>query len=72
MASFGTRGALPGSDFIIQANFGKQVGGNLFQSFSQFVFMNPAGVMFGKNAQLDVSSSFAVSIANYLKLIEWR
>src|SRR5206468_13027931 len=93
--------------------FGRQVGGNLFQSFSQFnltstqsatflgpnsvhnilarvtdgnpssidgrissdipganlFFMNPAGVMFGQHAQLDVSGSFAVTTANYLKLV---
>src|SRR5437667_11610640 len=37
-------------------------GANLF-------FMNPAGVLFGKNAQLDVSGSFAVTTANYLNLV---
>src|SRR5262249_20188581 len=36
--SFGTRGPVPSinNNFMIQAAFGKQVGGNLFQSFSQF------------------------------------
>ena len=34
--SFGKSGALPGPNFMIQANFGKQVGGNLSQSFNQF------------------------------------
>src|SRR6266480_577236 len=34
--SFGTHGSLPGPNFMIPANFGRQVGGNLFQSFSQF------------------------------------
>src|SRR5439155_26050776 len=37
-------------------------GANLF-------FMNPAGVIFGQHAQLDVSGSFAVTTANYLKLV---
>ena len=37
-------------------------GANLF-------FMNPAGVLFGRHAQLDVSGSFAVTTANYLKLV---
>ena len=31
--------------------------------------MNPAGVVFGKDAQLNVSGSFAVTTANYLKLV---
>jgi len=30
--------------------------------------MNPKGVVFGANAKLDVSGSFAVTTANYLKL----
>jgi len=112
--SFGTHGSLPGPNFMIQANFGRQVGGNLFQSFSQFdlntsqsaaftgpnniqnilarvtngspssidgtvnstipganlFFLNPAGVMFGAHAQVNVSGSFAVSTANYLKLAD--
>ena len=32
-------------------------------------FMNPAGVLFGQHAQLDVSGSVAVTTANYLKLV---
>ena len=111
--SFGTKGALPGPNFMITAPMGKQFGGNLFQSFSQFnlnssqtatftgppnvhnilarvtsgspssidgainsdirganlFFMNPAGVLFGQHAQLNVSGSFAVTTANYLKLV---
>jgi filamentous hemagglutinin family protein len=111
--SFGTSGALPGPNFMIPAAAGKQVGGNLFQSFSQFnlvntesatftgpnniqnilarvtsgspssidgkvssqiqganlFFLNPAGVMFGPHAQLDVSGSVAVTTANYAKLV---
>ena len=111
--SFGTHGALPGPNFTITAPMGKQMGGNLFQSFNQFnlnssqsatftgpsnvhnilarvtsgspssidgtvrsdiqganlFFMNPAGVLFGEHAQLDVSGSFAVTTANYLKLV---
>jgi filamentous hemagglutinin family protein len=114
--SFGTKGAVPSisNNFTIQSTFGKQKGGNLFQSFSQFnltssqtatfagpsnvhnilarvtsgspssidgtiktdpmmgdpnlFFMNPAGVIFGKHAQLDLKGSFAVTTANYLKL----
>lgn len=112
--SFGTHGALPGPNFMITAPMGRQVGGNLFQSFSQFnlnstqsatfsgpnnvhnilsrvtsgspssidgrinssipganlFFLNPAGVMFGEHAQVNVSGSFAVSTANYLKLAD--
>ena len=112
--SFGTHGALPGPNFMISANLGRQVGSNLFQSFSQFnlissqsaaftgpanvqnilsrvtsgspssidgrvssqiqganlFFLNPAGVMFGQHAQIDVSGSFAVSSANYVKLAD--
>jgi filamentous hemagglutinin family protein len=119
--SFGKSGPLPGPNFTIPkalsdgTQVGKQVGGNLFQSFSQFnlnssqsatftgpntvhnilarvtsgspssidgkikidrmmgdanlFFMNPAGVLFGKNAQLDVRGSFAVTTANYLNLV---
>src|SRR5438094_7240821 len=111
--SFGTRGPLPGPNFMITANLGRLVNTNLFQSFSQFnlnssqsatftgpsnvhnilarvtsgspssidgtirsdipganlFFMNPAGVLFGQHAQLNVSGSFAVTTANYLKLV---
>ena len=99
---------------MISANYGRQVGTNLFQSFSQFnlsypqsatftgpanvhnilarvtggspssidgtinssiqganlFFLNPDGVMFGQNARINVSGSFAVSTANYLKLAD--
>src|SRR5678815_3899735 len=34
--SFGTRGPLPGPNYMISANYGRQIGTNLFQSFSQF------------------------------------
>jgi filamentous hemagglutinin family protein len=37
-------------------------GANLF-------FLNPAGVMFGANAKLDVSGSVAISTANYIKMV---
>jgi filamentous hemagglutinin family protein len=112
--SFGTQGSLPGPNFMIQSSFGKQVGSNLFQSFSQFnltntqsatflgpnnvhnilarvtngspssidgtvnssipganlFFLNPAGVLFGAHAQVNVTGSFAVSTANYLRLAD--
>jgi filamentous hemagglutinin family protein len=110
--SFGTSGSLPGPSFMIPANVGRQIGGNLFHSFSQFdlnstqsatftgpsnvhnilsrvtggsassidglvrsdiaganlFLLNPSGVMFGPHAQIDVTGSFAVSTANYVKL----
>src|ERR1700730_3107560 len=113
--SFGKSGSAPfaNSNYMIPASFGKQVGNNLFQSFSQFnlmssesatftgpsniqnilsrvtsgspssidgtvssqiqganlFFLNPAGVLFGPHAQLDVSGSFAVTTANYVKMV---
>jgi filamentous hemagglutinin family protein len=115
--SLGKSGPAPfaNPNYMIPASFGKQKGGNLFQSFSQFnliksqtatftgpnniqnilarvtsgspssidgtikvdpmmgdanlFFMNPAGVLFGKDAQLDLSGSFAVTTANCLKLV---
>src|SRR2546423_10003624 len=44
--SFGTHGALPGPNFMITAPMGKQVGGNLFQSFSQFNLNNTRSATF--------------------------
>ncbi len=35
---------------------------------ANFYFLNPAGVMFGPNAQIDVGGAFAVSTADYLRL----
>jgi len=105
---------LPGPDFRIGAELGKQVEGNLFHSFSDFnirlgeiatfagpdsvkniisrvtggnvsqidgllrseipganFFMfNPAGLMFGKNASIDIGGSFHISTADYLRLGE--
>jgi filamentous hemagglutinin family protein len=37
---------------------------------ANFFLINPAGVIFGANAAIDVSGSFAVSSANYLKLAD--
>jgi filamentous hemagglutinin family protein len=112
--SVGSAGALNGPNFLIPADRGKQVGGNLFHSFSDFnlikddiatfqgpsnvqnvlarvtgggassidgtlrseisganlYFINPAGVMFGANAKLEISGSFAVTTADYLKLAD--
>jgi len=103
---------LPGPDYQIKPEYGKQSGANLFHSFQQFnihngesatfsgpasvkniisrvtggsaswidgklastisgadlYFLNPAGVMFGSNAALDLSGSFHVSTADYLKM----
>ncbi len=105
-------GPLAGPNYAITSNLGKQVGSNLFHSFSKFsiyqnesatfsgpqaiqniisrvtggntsyidgllkstiqganmFFVNPAGVMFGPHASLDVSGSFHVTTADYLKL----
>jgi len=37
---------------------------------ANFYLMNPAGVLFGPNANLDVSGSFAVTTANYIKMAD--
>jgi filamentous hemagglutinin family protein len=37
---------------------------------ANFFLINPSGVMFGPNAAVNVSGSFAVSTANYLKLAD--
>jgi filamentous hemagglutinin family protein len=115
--SFGTSGALPGPNFIITASMGRQIGPNLFQSFSDFnltssqsatftgtgstgpisnilarvtggsastidgtinsqiaganlFLLNPSGVVFGPNAQVNVTGSFVVGTPNYLKLAD--
>ena len=110
--TLGTASALPGPNYLIGADLGKQYGGNLFHSFQNFnlqklesatfsgpvninnvisrvtggnpsvidglirstipsadmYFLNPAGIMFGPNASLDVQGSFHASTANYLRL----
>lgn len=110
--TLGRGGALPGPDYQITADLGRQVGGNLFHSFGQFsiytgesatfsgpnsvtniigrvtggevsfidgalrstipganlYLLNPAGVLFGENATLDVPGSVHVSTADYLRL----
>lgn len=112
--TIGTAGKLdlPGPDYEIRAEHGRQVGTNLFHSFGQFnlrsdeqatftgpdnlrniigrvtggkpswidgtlstsvphadlYLLNSAGIMFGPNASLDLSASFHVSTADYLRL----
>jgi len=110
--TLGASGALQGPNFAIDANFGKQVGTNLFHSFESFnlnrtesatfigpadigniinrvtggqpssidgllsskipsadvYFLNPAGVMFGPNAQINLPGSLYISSGDYLKL----
>ncbi len=110
--TLGAAGPLAGPHYAVTGNLGRQVGGNLFHSFSSFsiyrnesatfsgpssvqniisrvtggnasyidgllrstipganlFFINPGGVMFGPHASLDVSGSFHVSTADYLKL----
>ncbi|OQX27096.1 MAG: hypothetical protein BWK80_07025 [Desulfobacteraceae bacterium IS3] len=114
--TIGTAGKieLPGPNYAIKPEYGKQSGANLFHSFQQFnihsgesatfsgpasvqniisrvtggsasridgklastisgadlYFLNPAGVMFGSNASLDLSGSFHVSTADYLRMGE--
>ncbi|MCP4349463.1 MAG: filamentous hemagglutinin N-terminal domain-containing protein [Desulfobacterales bacterium] len=112
--TLGTTGNLnlPGPDYNIKAEYGRQAGANLFHSFQRFnihsdesatfngpdsvqniisrvtggdaswidgklrsaipnadlYMLNPAGMMFGPNASLDMGGSFHVSTANYLRL----
>src|ERR1700720_3942093 len=44
--SLGATGSLPGPNFMIPASAGKQVGGNLFQSFSQFNLVSAESATF--------------------------
>jgi filamentous hemagglutinin family protein len=110
--TLGTSGSLPGPDYLISDNLGKQSGANLFHSFESFnikkgesatftgpisvenvigrvtstnpswidgtlrseipnanlYLLNPNGIMFGKNASLDINGSFHASTADYLQL----
>ncbi|MCP4699378.1 MAG: CHAT domain-containing protein [Gammaproteobacteria bacterium] len=112
--TLGPAGPLPGPGFAVEADLGRQMGGNLFHSFETFnlhadesatfsgpdsvenvisrviggevsqldgalrctipaadmYFLNPAGVMFGPNAHLDIQGSLYVSTADYLRLGE--
>ncbi|MBI5639659.1 MAG: filamentous hemagglutinin N-terminal domain-containing protein [Nitrospirae bacterium] len=110
--TMGKSGSLSGPGFQITSDLGRQVGGNLFHSFSSFniaadesaifsgpasvynviarvtgggqsyidgllrstipgadlYLINPAGVMFGRSASLDIQGSFHVTTADYLSL----
>ncbi|MBI1774922.1 MAG: filamentous hemagglutinin N-terminal domain-containing protein [Proteobacteria bacterium] len=112
--SLGRSGGLSGPDYLIGADLGRQVGGNLFHSFGRFnlltgesatfsgpgsvsniigrvtggsassidgtirstipganlFLVNPAGMMFGPNASLDVQGSFHATTADYLRLAD--
>ena len=112
--SFGTGGPLAGPAYAIPAVVGRQVGGNLFHSFTGFsiasgesatfsgpasvanviarvtgggasaidgllrstiaganlYLLNPAGVLFGPHASLDVGGSFYASSAHSLRLAD--
>lgn len=117
IATDGTVGhplTLQGPNYLIPASLGKQVGTNLFQSFSAFdiatgesatfsgpngianiisrvtggsasgidgllassipnanlVFVNPAGIVFGPHASINISGSFYASTANYVRLAD--
>ena len=107
---------LAGPNFQIRADYGRQVGRNLFHSFQQFnlvsgeaaifsgpaevrnvvarvtggsasaidgliqstilganlYLMNPAGIVFGPNASLDVTGSFSATTADYIRLADGR
>lgn len=109
--SVGAATTLNGPFFDINSNLGKQVGGNLFHSFSEFsvgngetanftgpgsvsniigrvsggnassingtirssisdadlYLINPNGIIFGKDAQLDIQGSFNATTANNIK-----
>ncbi|CAK0768246.1 exported hypothetical protein [Gammaproteobacteria bacterium] len=110
--TLGRAGPLPGPNYAITPDLGRQVGGNLFHSFGQFsihtgesatfsgpssvsnilsrvtggevsqidgtlrstipgaalYLVNPAGVMFGEHATLDVPGSVHITTADYLRL----
>ncbi len=110
--SLGLAGTLSGPNYAIGANLGRQVGGNLFHSFSSFslaatesatfsgpatavnivgrvtggnlssidgriasmipganiYLLNPAGIVFGPNAKLDVAGSAFFTTASHLFL----
>ncbi|MBI1778222.1 MAG: filamentous hemagglutinin N-terminal domain-containing protein [Proteobacteria bacterium] len=112
--SLGRSGGLGGPDYLIGAELGRQVGGNLFHSFGRFnlltgesatffgpgsvsniigrvtggsvssidgtirstipganlFLVNPAGMMFGANASLDVQGSFHASTADYIRFAD--
>ncbi len=112
--SMGQAGTLPGPDYEISAEMGRQAGANLFHSFGKFsvetggsatfsgpdsvgniigrvtdgavssidgilrstvpganlYLLNPAGMVFGPNAGLDLTGSFYASTADHLKLGE--
>ncbi len=112
--TFSPAASLPGPDFRIGAELGKQAGGNLFHSFAEFnigigesatfigpdsvqniisrvtggnvsqidgllrseipgadlFLLNPAGIIFGEKASLDIRGSFYISSADYLRLGE--
>jgi filamentous hemagglutinin family protein len=108
----GPAGSLSGPDYVIPADVGTQVGGNLFHSFGTFdvhanesatfsgptsihnvlgrvtggnasningllrstipdanlYLLNPAGIVFGPDASLDVKGSFHATTADYVRL----
>ncbi|MGH8504156.1 MAG: filamentous hemagglutinin N-terminal domain-containing protein, partial [Gammaproteobacteria bacterium] len=112
--TLGPGGSVTGPDYLIPAEAGERVGGNLFHSFGVFdintnesatftgpdpiqnvlgrvtggsqsnidgtlrstmsnadvYLINPAGIVFGENAQLDVQGSFHASTTDYVRLGE--